>query len=106
MKGIRHLAATSAVAALTAFALTAGAGAATRGQQSCGVVSAAGHGWIVVAKNVPCPTAARVVRGFAARTARLHAGARQVVTSPLAGFTCLLASQGKPGGSCTPRPSR
>jgi hypothetical protein len=101
MRAFRQLAAPGAVAALAGLALTTGAGAAVRGQTSCGVLTASGHPWIIVAKNVPCSTANRVVRGFASRTAALHTGARVVVTSPLSGFTCLLASQGKPGGSCS-----
>ena len=42
----------------------------------------------------------RVVQGFAARTASVHAGGSTVsVASPLPGFHCVLASHGKPGGS-------
>ena len=62
--------------------------------------SAAGHTWIVVAKGVSCTSAKNVTRALAARTAALHAGQKHTVTSPLAGFTCVIASRGKPAGSC------
>jgi hypothetical protein len=88
------------VAACTLVAL-AGAGAA-HASTSCGIMSASGHSWIVVAKSVPCAKAKAVTRTFASRTAGLHAGQRQTVrTSLLPGFVCVLASQGKPGGSCS-----
>jgi hypothetical protein len=87
-------------AALLALALTAGASTA-RASASCGFITAAGHPWIIVVKGVSCASAKRVVRGFAARTARLRSGQTIVVHSPLAGFTCVLASKGKPGGSCS-----
>lgn len=86
--------------ALSLLAVTAGAGTA-RASTSCGVVTAAGHPWIIVAKGVPCSTAKSVVRRLAARTAAVPSGGRVVVSSPLHGFTCVLASQGKPGGSCS-----
>jgi hypothetical protein len=90
-----------AVAALLGLiAATAGSGEA-RAATGRGIVTAAGHPWIVVAKGVPCTNAKQVVRGFAARTAALRNGASIVVPSPLRGFHCLLASRGKPGGSCT-----
>jgi len=86
-------------AAVALLALTAGtARAATTG--GCGIVSAAGHSWIVVAKGVPCSRADQVVRGFASRTAHVRSGATVVVASPLGGFHCILASHGRPGGSC------
>ena len=88
-------------AALLAGVAASGATAA-RASTSCGIVSASGRAWIIVAKNVPCAKAKAVVRSFAARTAALRAGQRRVVTtSLLPGFTCVLASQGKPGGSCS-----
>jgi hypothetical protein len=88
-------------AALLTLALTAGASTA-RASASCGIITAAGHQWIIVTKGVSCATAKRVVRGFAARTARLRSGQTIVVhTSLLSGFTCVLASKGKPGGSCS-----
>ena len=68
---------------------------------SCGIVSAAGRPWILVANGVPCSTGARVVRSLAARTAAVRAGSTVVVPSPLPGFKCVLASHGKPGGSCS-----
>ncbi|HEY7207824.1 MAG TPA: hypothetical protein VH416_06240 [Gaiellaceae bacterium] len=74
---------------------------------SCGLVTAAGHAWIVVAKGVPCSTAKRVTRGLAARTAGVPSGHHVTVSSPLHGFHCVLASRGKPGGSCaTPGAAR
>ena len=88
------------VAALAGLALAAGT-APARAASGCGIVAAAGHTWIVVAKGVPCATAKRVTRALAARTSRVRTGQRVVTTSPLLrGFTCVLASQGKPGGSC------
>jgi hypothetical protein len=84
---------------LSVLAVTAAA-ATARAAGSCGVVTASGHPWIVVANGVSCSTATRAVRGLAARTAALRAGQRVVVRSPLRGFTCVLASRGKPGGSC------
>lgn len=85
---------------LSLLAMSAGATTA-RASTGCGVVTSAGHVWIVVAKAVPCSTAKRVTRGFAVRTAAMRSGQKRIVASPLHGFTCLLASQGKPGGSCS-----
>jgi hypothetical protein len=88
-------------AALAAAVASSGATAA-HASTSCGIVSASGRAWIVVAKNVPCAKAKAVTRGFAARTAALRAGQQRVVTtSLLPGFTCLLVRHGKPGGSCS-----
>ena len=89
------------VAALSAFVFGSSAGASTA-STSCGIVMAAGHSWIVVAKAVPCAKAKSVTQGLAARTAALRAGQRRATTSSLLpGFHCVLASQGKPGGSCS-----
>jgi hypothetical protein len=96
----RIVATVVAVATLALLALTAGASTA-RASQSCGIFNAAGHTWIVVSKGVTCASAKRAVRNLAARTAALHAGQRKTVPSPLRGFVCLIASQGKPGGSCS-----
>lgn len=96
----RYLATFAVGVALSALALTAGAVSA-RAATSCGVVTAAGHPWIVVAQGVSCSTGKRVVQGFAARTAALRSGASVTVSSPLSGFHCVLASRGKPGGSCS-----
>lgn len=85
--------------ALSTLATMGGAESA-HASASCGVVTAAGHPFIVVAKGVSCPSATGVVRTLAARTAAVRAGQRIVVRSPLRGFTCVLASQGKPAGSC------
>ena len=94
-----RLATLAALGAVGVFAATAGAAPAS---SSCGVVTAAGHPWIVVVKGVPCSTAAQVVRGLGARTAAVRAGTRVTVSTPLLrGFTCVLASRGKPGGSCS-----
>lgn len=102
----RCLAKLGVCVALSLLAVTAGAVSA-RAAASCGIVTAAGHPWIVVAQGVPCSTAKRVVQGFAARTAALRTGASLTVSSPLHGFHCLLASHGKPGGSCaTPGATR
>ena len=90
------LAAGVALAALASMGGAASAGASA----SCGIVTAAGHPYIVVAKGVSCPSATGVVRTLAARTAAVRAGQKIVVRSPLRGFTCVLASQGKPAGSC------
>jgi hypothetical protein len=89
-----------AAAVAAALALGAGAGSA-RAAGSCGIVTAAGHSWIVVANGVACGRAKQVVRGFAARTARIRNGQHVTVPSPLHGFTCVLASRGKPAGSCS-----
>jgi hypothetical protein len=85
--------------ALSLLALTAAATGA-RAASSCGIVTAAGHTWIVVTKGVPCSTATRVTRALAARTAAVRSGQKVTVRSPLGGFTCVLASRGKPAGSC------
>ena len=86
-----------AVAVVATAAFTVSAGAAT----SCGIVSAAGHKWILVATGVPCSTAKRFPQRLGARTAALHAGASATVRSPVSGgFVCVLSSHGKPGGSC------
>ena len=101
MVGSRRLVPVLVVAALAALALTTGASAAST-STSCGIVSASGRAWIVVAKSVTCPKAKSVTRSFATRTAALRAGQRRVVTTTLLpGFHCVLASQGKPGGSCS-----
>ena len=95
----RCLAVLAMGAAVSVLAVTAGAataGAAT----SCGLVTASGHSWIVVAQGVPCSTAKRVTRALATRTAALRSGQTVVVHSPLSGFHCVLSSRGKPGGSC------
>jgi hypothetical protein len=97
---IRCLTRLAACATLCALAATAGAATASA-STSCGIVTASGHPWIIVAKGVPCTRAKSVTRHFAARTAGLRSGARLTVPSPLRGFTCVLASQGKPGGSCS-----
>jgi hypothetical protein len=87
--------------ALSALAALAGGAASAHAASSCGIVTAAGHPFIVVAKGITCPSATGVVRALAARTAAVRTGQRLVVHSPLRGFTCVLASQGKPGGSCS-----
>ena len=87
-------------AASVLLALTAGVSSG-RASTSCGIVMAAGHPWIIVAKSVPCSKAKSVTSSFAAQTNALHTGQRKTVrTSMLPGFVCVLASQGKPGGSC------
>ena len=64
--------------------------------------AASGHAWIIVAKSVPCATAKNVTRRFATATAALQSGARRTLTTRLLhGFVCVLASQGRPGGSCS-----
>ena len=97
---IRFLTMLAVVTSFAVLALTAGTTSA-RAMASCGIVNASGHAWIVVAKNVSCTRAKQVTRAFAARTSRLHSGQSVVVTtSLLPGFHCVLASKGKPGGSC------
>ena len=96
----RWLALLATAAAGSVLAATAGA-ASAQSAGSCGILTAAGHPWIVVAKGVPCSTVNRVVRGFAARTAALHNGQNANVHSPLKGFHCVIASHGKPSGSCS-----
>ena len=101
MLGLRKLMPMLVVAALAALGLTSGTSAAPA-STGCGIVSASGHAWIVVAKSVTCPEAKSVTRAFAPRTAALHSGQRRLVTTTLLpGFHCVLASQGKPGGSCS-----
>ena len=95
----------SLCATLLALALTAGA-ATARASSSCGLLTAAGHSWIIVAKGVSCSSAKRLVRGFATRTARLRSGQTVVVHNVPGGFTCVLASRGKPGGSSNSTPPR
>jgi len=85
---------------MSLLAVTTGA-ASARAATSCGISTAAGHPWIVVAQGVPCATAKRVVQGLAARTAAVRSGTSVTVSSPLRGFHCVLASRGKPGGSCS-----
>jgi len=100
MIGSTRFLATLAISALLALAaMTAGA-TATPLAMSCGIVSAAGHAWIVVSKGVSCTSAKNVTRAFAARTAALRAGQKHTVPSPLAGFTCVISNHGKPAGSC------
>ncbi len=101
MTGSTRFLATLATGALLALAAMTGGATAAPTSTSCGIVAAAGHAWIVVSKGVPCTSAKSAVRALAARTAALHAGQSRVVHSPLAGFTCLIASRGKPGGSCS-----
>jgi hypothetical protein len=97
----RYLAGFALVAVLAVSAATLGASSA-KAQTSCGILTASGRAWIIVAKGVPCATAKNVTRSFASATAALHAGARRTVTTPLLhGFVCVLASEGKPGGSCS-----
>jgi hypothetical protein len=97
----RYLAGFAVVAALAVSAATLGASSA-KAQASCGIITASGHAWIIVAKGVPCTTAKNVTRSLASATAGLHSGARRTVTTPLLhGFLCVLASEGKPGGSCS-----
>jgi hypothetical protein len=75
---------------------------ASAAQRSCGILVAAHHSWIVVAKNVTCAKAKAVTRALATRTAAIRRGQRVTVhTSLLPGYTCVLASQGKPAGSCS-----
>jgi hypothetical protein len=101
MRPTRTLTLLVVVAAATLLAVSAGVPNG-RASTSCGVVVASGHPWIIVAKAVPCSKAKAVTRSFAARTNALHTGGRAVVhTALLRGFTCVLASQGKPGGSCS-----
>jgi hypothetical protein len=96
----RCLARLATCAALCALAATTGA-ATARASASCGVVTAAAHPWIVVAKSVSCTSAKSMVRHFAARTAALRAGESIKLAGTLPGFVCVLASHGKPGGSCS-----
>jgi hypothetical protein len=99
-RSARHATPLLAVAAAALLALTAGVSNG-KASTSCGIVVAAGHPWIIVSKAVPCSKAKSVTRSFAARTNALHTGGRAIVhTALLPGFTCVLASQGKPGGSC------
>ena len=90
-----------AVAGTLALALGAGATSASAASRSCGVVTAGGKPYIVVAKNVTCASAARVVRGFTARMSALRAGQKVVVPSPLAGFTCVLNYRTTRAGACS-----
>ena len=107
MIGSKRFLAVLAISALFALAAMATGATAATGSQSCGIVHAADHTWIVVSKGVTCTSAKNVTRALAARTAALHAGQKRTVHSPLAGFYCVLASQGKPGGSCaTPGAAR
>jgi hypothetical protein len=100
-RSIRLVALLVVAAASVLLALTAGV-SSSRASTSCGIVMAAGHPWIIVAKSVPCAKAKSVTSSFAARTNALHTGQRRTVRSPLLpGFVCVLASQGKPGGSCS-----
>lgn len=101
MRLSRYLAGLAAVGALAVSAAAIGANGA-KASTSCGILTASGHAWIIVAKSVPCATAKNVTRSFATATAALHSGARRTVTTRLLhGFVCVLASQGKPGGSCS-----
>jgi hypothetical protein len=97
----RHVTLLVVTVAVALLALTAGV-SNSRASTSCGIVVAAGHPWIIVSKVVPCSKAKAVTRPFAARTNALHTGGRAVVhTALLPGFTCVPASQGKSGGSCS-----
>ena len=89
------------VAALALVALGLGSTAASAASKSCGVVTAGGHPYIVVAKSVTCATAARVVKGFGTRLNAVASGRKVVVRSPLAGFTCILTNLGHRGGGCS-----
>jgi hypothetical protein len=97
MSGSRLVTTLALVAGLAAFA-GGTAKAATAG--SCGLFTAAHKQWIVVAKGVSCATATGVVQQLGARTAAVHPGANVTVPSPLRGFTCVVASNGHPAGSC------
>jgi hypothetical protein len=96
-----RLAAVLGVAAASVLLVATGGVSNARASTSCGILVAAGHPWIVVAKSVPCSKAKSVTRSFASQTNALHTGQQRIVhTSALRGFTCLIASRGKPGGSC------
>src|SRR5262249_15625555 len=64
-----------AALAVAIVAMAAGTVGAATAATSCGIVSAAGHKWILVATGVPCSTAKRFTARLGARTAALHAGA-------------------------------
>lgn len=96
--GLAGMAIVGLLALAALGAVTTPATAASRG---CGVVRAGGRAYIVVAKGVTCPAAARVVRGFAARMNALRPGRKLVVSSPLAGFTCVLSYRTTRGGGCS-----
>lgn len=94
--------AVTSLATVLAVAVLASSAAAARASTGCGIVNASGRAWIVVTKNVPCAKAKAVTRAFATRTAALRTGQRRTVTTTLLpGFKCVLASMGKPGGSCS-----
>jgi cytochrome bd-type quinol oxidase subunit 2 len=96
----RFLTMIALIGALALLAATSGATSARAASRSCGIVTASGLAWIVVAKNVTCTTAKSVTRRLAARTAAVRSGQTVIVASPLSGFHCVLARQGRPGGSC------
>ena len=101
MNGSTGLLTTLLVAAFLSLVATTAGTTRAQAASSCGVLTASGHTWIVVAKGVTCAKAKNVTRSFAARTAAVRSGQTVIVTSPLLpGFHCVLSSRGKPGGSC------
>jgi hypothetical protein len=95
----RLLARLAVASVLALLAMSVGATAA-RADTRCGILSTAGHSWIVVTKGVPCSTALRITRGYAVRTAAMQAGQTRLVSSPIHGFRCLLSNRGQPAGGC------
>ena len=90
----------AACTVLCVLAATAGAATASA-STSCGVVTAAGHPRIVVAKSVSCPPR----RTWFAISARARRPFGRAGPSSWRGrspaSSCVLSSHGKPGGSCS-----
>ena len=96
----------SAVVALGVASVIAGTTGGAKAASSCGVVTASGHPFIVVANGMSCSAAAAIVRKLASQTAALRLGKSVNVAHPPAGFVCVLQNRAKPAGSCNAGPSK
>ena len=99
----RRLVTIAVVAAISTFALGAGAASARTTPSSCGKVTAGGHRWGLIAIGVSCSTAKGILGRYAGQTAALRVGQIVRVSNPPAGYAvCSMANRGKgsKGGSC------
>ena len=81
-------------------------GGTARAASSCGVLTASGHPFIVVASGMPCSAAGGIVRRLAGQTDAVRLGRTVTVAHPPAGFVCVLQNRAKPPGSCNAGPAK
>jgi hypothetical protein len=96
----------AALSVVVASVLAGTIGGTARAASSCGVITAGGHPFIVIASGMSCSAAGTIVRRLAGQTAAVHLGTSVKVAHPPAGFVCVLQNRAKPAGSCNAGPTK